>query len=55
MDVLIKKDSVKNIMEIKLTCGFIDIWRIGNRKKRKFTWLATKYTSYLATLGLLVN
>ena len=42
-------------MKIKLACVFIDIWRTRNRNKRKFiiTWLATKYTPYLASLGLL--
>ena len=53
-----KKDSVKILcMEVKLVCVFIDIWRIRNRNKRKFiiTWLATKYTAYLASLGLLVD
>ena len=33
-----KKDSVKNIADIKLAYDLVDIWRIRNREKRKFTW-----------------
>ena len=32
-----KKDSVKNIMDIKLAYDLVDIWRIRNPNKRKFT------------------
>ena len=37
-----KKDSVKNIMEIKLAYDLVDIWRIRNPNKRKFTWRQKK-------------
>ena len=42
VDVLKKKDSVKNIMEIKLAYDLVDIWRIRNPNKRKFTWRQKK-------------
>ncbi|KAL9978190.1 hypothetical protein ACROYT_G015684 [Oculina patagonica] len=33
-----KKDSVKNISDIKLEYDLVDIWRIRNPDKRQFTW-----------------
>lgn len=37
-----KKDSVKNITDIKLAYDLVDIWRIRNPEKRKFTWRQKK-------------
>ncbi|KAL9964620.1 hypothetical protein ACROYT_G028283 [Oculina patagonica] len=33
-----KKDSVKNISDIKLEYDLVDIWRVRNPDKRQFTW-----------------
>ena len=33
-----KKDSVKNIFDIKLAYDLVDIWRIRNPDKRQYTW-----------------
>ena len=33
-----KKDSVKNVFDIKLACDLEHIWRIRNADKRQYTW-----------------
>ena len=42
MDARKKKDLVKNITDIKLAYDLVDIWRIRNPEKRKFTWRQKK-------------
>ena len=37
-----KKDAVKNITDTKLAYDLVDIWRIRNPEKRKFTWRQKK-------------
>ena len=34
----IRKDSVKNIIDIKLAFDLVDIWRIRNTDKKQYTW-----------------
>ena len=33
-----KKDSVKNISDIKLAYDLVDVWRVRNPDKRQYTW-----------------
>ena len=33
-----RKDSVKNIIDIKLAFDLVDIWRIRNTDKKQYTW-----------------
>ena len=34
----VRKDSVKNIIDIKLAFDMVDIWRIRNTDKKQYTW-----------------